>query len=255
MTTLRDAALAYAAAGYEVFPLRGKLPHANCPAWEARSPRYHPYHAADCAHALCHGLYAATSDPARVGRWWDRWPAANIGARVPRTLLVLDVDPRHGGDRRLAKLQARHGPLPPTRVSLSGRGDGGGELGVGPAPGEQRLLQGGRHQGGLLGARDPPSEDAPGVGVGDERDVHKPGQGPHVGEVATHHWSGRLGVSQARWMRSGWRGARSSRRVVIVRCCPPITPAMPTMPIRRATWSRPRFQPARRIRCHSLRTP
>jgi hypothetical protein len=125
LSTLRDAALAYAAAGYEVFPLRGKLPHANCPQCEPRSPRYQPHHAADCAHELCHGLYAATSDPARVGRWWARWPEANIGARVPRVLLVLDVDPRHGGHQRLAELEAEHGPLPATRVSVSGRGDGG----------------------------------------------------------------------------------------------------------------------------------
>ncbi len=125
MTALRDAALAYAAAGYEVFPLRGKLPRANCPACEPRSPRYRPHRAAECAHELCHGLYAATSDPARVGRWWARWPHANIGARVPRVLLVLDVDPRHDGHRSLAELEATNGPLPPTRVSVSGRGDGG----------------------------------------------------------------------------------------------------------------------------------
>ncbi len=125
MTALRDAALAYAAAGYEVFPLRGKLPRANCPACEPRSPRYRPHQAPDCAHELCHGLYAATSDPRRIGRWWARWPAANIGARVPRILLVLDVDPRHGGHQRLAELEATHGLLPPTRTSLSGRGDGG----------------------------------------------------------------------------------------------------------------------------------
>jgi Bifunctional DNA primase/polymerase, N-terminal len=125
MTTLRDAALAYAAAGYEVFPLRGKLPHANCPACEPRSPRYQPHQARDCPHELCHGLYAATSDPHRIARWWARWPQANIGARVPLVLFVLDVDPRHDGHQRLAELEARHGPLPPTRTSLSGRGDGG----------------------------------------------------------------------------------------------------------------------------------
>src|SRR6266511_4297159 len=125
MTALREAALAYAAAGYEVFPLRGKLPRGNCPACEPRSPRYRPHQARDCTCELCHGLYAATSDPARVARWWTRWPQANIGARVPRSLFVLDSDPRHGGDRRLAELEARYGPLPPTRVSLSGRGDGG----------------------------------------------------------------------------------------------------------------------------------
>jgi hypothetical protein len=125
VTPLGAAALAYAAAGYEVFPLRGKLPWGNCYECEPRSPRYRPHHAQECGHELCHGLYAATSDPGRVERWWARWPKANIGARIPRSLLVLDVDPRHGGQARLAQLEAEHGALPPTRVSISGRGDGG----------------------------------------------------------------------------------------------------------------------------------
>ena len=125
MTALRDAALAYAAAGYEVFPLRGKLPRGNCPGCEPRSPRYRPHRAAECTCELCHGLYAATSDPQRVARWWTRWPQANIGARVPASLFVLDIDPRHGALERLAVMEAEHGPLPPTRISLSGRGDGG----------------------------------------------------------------------------------------------------------------------------------
>ncbi len=122
------AALAYAAAGYEVFPLRGKLPHANCPECSPRSRRYREHAAADCRHELCHGLYAATTDPEPVGRWWARWPGDGIGARVPRSLIVLDVDPRHGGDARLAELEERFERLPPTRVSYSGRGDGGRHL-------------------------------------------------------------------------------------------------------------------------------
>ncbi len=125
MTGVGEWALAYAAAGYAVFPLRGKQPLGNCPACEPRSPRYRPHQAPECGHELCHGLYAATSDLGRVGRWWGRWPQANIGARVPASLLVMDVDPRHGGLGRLAELEREHGPLPPTRVSISGRGDGG----------------------------------------------------------------------------------------------------------------------------------
>jgi hypothetical protein len=128
VTGVGEAALAYAAAGYEVFPLRGKLPFGNCPACEPHSSHYRPHQATECGHELCHGLYAASSDPARVGRWWGRWPQANIGARVPASLLVLDVDPRHGGLERLAELEREHGRLPPTRVSVSGRGDGGQHL-------------------------------------------------------------------------------------------------------------------------------
>jgi hypothetical protein len=125
VSALAAAAVAYAQAGYEVVPLRGKLPLGNCPACEPRSPRYCPHPAADCEHELCHGLYAATSDPGRVQRWWARRPQANIGARIPQSLVVMDVDPRHGGQARLAVLEREHGPLPPTRVSISGRGDGG----------------------------------------------------------------------------------------------------------------------------------
>jgi hypothetical protein len=125
MTEVREAALAYAAAGYEVFPLHGKLPFGNCPACEPRSSHYRPHQANECGHELCHGLYAASSDPDRVGRWWAWRPKANIGARVPASLLVVDIDPRHGGLPRLAELERAHGPLPPTRASISGRGDGG----------------------------------------------------------------------------------------------------------------------------------
>jgi hypothetical protein len=73
-------------------------------------------------------VLAATSDLERVRGWWTRWPQANIGARVPRSLVVLDVDPRHGGDQHLDALEGEHGPLPPTRTSYSGRGDGGRHL-------------------------------------------------------------------------------------------------------------------------------
>jgi hypothetical protein len=125
MTAVGEAALAYAAAGYAVFPLRGKLPLGNCPACEPRSRRYRRHQANECGHELCHGLYAASSDPVRVGRWWTRWAQANIGARVPASLLVVDVDPRHGGLGRLDELEREHGLLPRTRVSVSGRGDGG----------------------------------------------------------------------------------------------------------------------------------
>lgn len=129
MTSMAPWVADYIEAGYEIFPLNGKLPHAGCPDCSPRSPRYRQHRGADCAgtpgHELCHGLLAATSDLEQVAKWWTRWPMANIGARVPRSLVVLDVDPRHGGHEQLAQLEAEHGALPPTRTSYSGRGDGG----------------------------------------------------------------------------------------------------------------------------------
>jgi hypothetical protein len=61
---------------------------------------------------------------ASLAEWWRRWPAANVGiATGARSgLLVLDVDPRHGGDDVLAALEAEHGRLPDTATVVTGGG-------------------------------------------------------------------------------------------------------------------------------------
>ena len=60
----------------------------------------------------------------QVQRWWRRWPDANVGivTGVVSELVVLDVDPRHGGGESLAALEAEHGALPRTVESLTGGG-------------------------------------------------------------------------------------------------------------------------------------
>jgi Bifunctional DNA primase/polymerase, N-terminal len=65
-------------------------------------------------------------DPDQIKAWWIRWPNATIGARVPESLLVIDVDPRNGGS--LAELESLTGPLPATLTAWSGRDDGGRHL-------------------------------------------------------------------------------------------------------------------------------
>jgi hypothetical protein len=119
---LAGHALLYARNGWEVLPLRGKLP---------LIPGAHP--TGDPLRGRCkgtcgrhgHGVLDATSDLATVDAWWSRWPNANIGIRVPEHCFVLDVDPRHGGDARLRELEAANGLLPATMTAYSGRGDGG----------------------------------------------------------------------------------------------------------------------------------
>lgn len=70
-----------------------------------------------------HGFKDATLDPAQVQSWWRRWPSANIGAVVPPGLVVIDVDPRNGGDETLAALEAgAAGPLPATLTVRTGGG-------------------------------------------------------------------------------------------------------------------------------------
>jgi Bifunctional DNA primase/polymerase, N-terminal/CHC2 zinc finger len=63
-------------------------------------------------------------DPDQVHRWWARWPTANLGVvtGVLSGLVVVDVDPRAGGDDALADLEARHGAFPDTVECLSGGG-------------------------------------------------------------------------------------------------------------------------------------
>lgn len=100
------AALEYAAAGWEVFPLAGKVPLIS-------------------RRDGGRGLLDATSDPGVVTRWWTNWRDANIGGRIPEALLMTDTDPRHGGEVNLQRLATAHGGLAPTLTSASGRGDGG----------------------------------------------------------------------------------------------------------------------------------
>lgn len=115
----RRAALDLAKHGWRVLPLAGKLP--AIPKSVGGS-----------------GVLDATSDRLCVDAWWSsvRYAASNIGARVPDHLVVLDVDPRHGGDSTIAALEAEHGLLPETLEVLSGRGDGGRHLYFRRPPGE-----------------------------------------------------------------------------------------------------------------------
>jgi hypothetical protein len=60
----------------------------------------------------------ARPDPDQLATWWQRWPAANVGVITGPVsgLVVLDVDPPHGGGAALAKLEATHGDLPRSAV-------------------------------------------------------------------------------------------------------------------------------------------
>jgi hypothetical protein len=106
-TDNRQAALELAAAAWEVFPCKWAGPCAKAP-------------------MTINGHLNATTDPDKIKLWWTKWPHAMVGAKVPDTLLVIDLDPRNGGD--LEKLVALVGDLPPTLTVWSGRNDGGRHL-------------------------------------------------------------------------------------------------------------------------------
>jgi hypothetical protein len=95
-------ALELAALGWHILPLSAasKRPLGNCPACRDRHGA--PGHRADDCACLtaggwCHGVRAATTDPARITAWWQREPAAVPGvAAGPSGLVLIDVD-NHGG--------------------------------------------------------------------------------------------------------------------------------------------------------------
>jgi hypothetical protein len=132
-TDLGVYAIEYAYHGWEVFPLLGKTPWGRCGLCvdrtdPTRKVAKHP--TGECVHgrleAVCHGVLDASAEFTLVDHWWSaRYAGSNIGLRIPAGLFVLDVDPRAGGDTRLAELETRHGKLPATLRSWSGRGDGG----------------------------------------------------------------------------------------------------------------------------------
>lgn len=104
---LRAWALIYAEHGLDIFPVdpRTKAPMGGV------------------------SQHEATTDPAALEHWWRRWPGALIGHRLAPDVVILDIDPRHGGHDTWQQLKAEHGNQAIlTRYHASGRGDGGGHL-------------------------------------------------------------------------------------------------------------------------------
>lgn len=66
------------------------------------------------------GIRSATQDAETIARWWSRWPTANLGMRCDG-LAVVDVD-GPTGERSLARLEQKLGPLPASRAAKTGKG-------------------------------------------------------------------------------------------------------------------------------------
>ena len=118
-----DAALEYARRGLPVFPLWKPIPFRNnffCSCGRGSrcdNPAKHPM-----ARLAPNGLNDATADLDRVRHLWDCAPEANIGIACSIDCVVLDLDPRHGGDAALVDLQQRHGEMPVTWQATTGGG-------------------------------------------------------------------------------------------------------------------------------------
>jgi hypothetical protein len=118
MASRLETALSYAARGWPVLALYGVGPDGACGCGgtgrcsAGKHPRWR------------HGLKEATTEAQRIRAWGKRWEQSNIGIRTGAAsgLLVLDIDPRHGGDRALRVLEEAHGPLGRTLECLTGGG-------------------------------------------------------------------------------------------------------------------------------------
>jgi hypothetical protein len=122
MSALLDAALGYAARGIPVYPVRWPRPASggaslacSCPRGPAcNRPAKHPL--------LRHGAKQASTDPEVIGRWWRRWPQANVGLATGVVFDALDVD----GPAGLAAIQQVTGAvglrLPGPVVATGGGG-------------------------------------------------------------------------------------------------------------------------------------
>ena len=111
MTTnnrLPTSALEYASIGMPVFHC---MPNAKNP-------------------ASAHGFHDATTDIAVTISRWTQNPNYNIAIRTGielggGTLVVIDEDPRNGGDKTMAALREKNGTFPETARVITGRRDGG----------------------------------------------------------------------------------------------------------------------------------
>ena len=114
--TLSEA-LACSGRGWSVIPLHFPLEAQGCSCRAPACPSVgkHP--------ANPKGLLGAGRDPALLQRWFGT-SCCNLGVVTGAVsgLVVLDIDPQHGGDASLGALETRHGKLPSTVEVLTGGG-------------------------------------------------------------------------------------------------------------------------------------
>jgi hypothetical protein len=127
------SALAWIGRGHGVFPLHWPVTHngqtvCSCGRLCGKAAAKHPYALRGFAP---HGHLDATLQAGIVKLWFGlRVPEANLGVST-ENLVVIDSDPRHGGDESLRKLETEHGELPLTWRALTG---GGGTHDIYKAP-------------------------------------------------------------------------------------------------------------------------
>jgi len=155
---------------------------------------------------------------AEIAAWFRRWPDANIAIVTGEVsnLVVLDVDPAHGGDASLRDLTDRFGPLPDTLTAGTG---GGGRHFYFAAPADGRptpsrvALRAGldvRAEGGLIIA--PPSIHQSGRRYAWENADPMPAPMPHWLLRLLRNPAERRGHSTQQWRDLAARGVEQGER-------------------------------------------
>jgi Bifunctional DNA primase/polymerase, N-terminal len=121
MSPLLEAALGYAARGIPVYPVHWPRPTPSR-ADLACSCDHGPVCDRPAKHPLVrHGVKEATTDPHRIGRWWQRWPQANVGLATGIVFDALDID-GPAGLAALGELQEAANLRPPGPLVATGGG-------------------------------------------------------------------------------------------------------------------------------------
>jgi hypothetical protein len=91
-----EAALGYAARGIPVYPVHWPRPTPDGASLACSCPRG-PTCDRPAKHPLVrHGVKEATTHPGQIGRWWRRWPQANVGLATGICFDALDIDGPEG---------------------------------------------------------------------------------------------------------------------------------------------------------------
>ncbi|HEX4443254.1 MAG TPA: bifunctional DNA primase/polymerase [Galbitalea sp.] len=118
MVDLQDLE-AWASQGFAVLPCQSIVDgHCSCGDPSCHSPGKHP--------RTANGVKAASSDPAQLATWLERWPDANwaVATGERSGVWVLDIDKhKHDGQASLNEwLKQSHATMPKTRVVATGGG-------------------------------------------------------------------------------------------------------------------------------------
>lgn len=115
----------YAANGWEILPCHG-IVHGRCTCgqshMESKDIGKHP--------AINAWNVESSSDIAKVHTWWETNPEYNIGVNCKLSgFIVIDIDPRSGGDLAYDKFEAYvEGALPPTVEATTGQYEVNGKI-------------------------------------------------------------------------------------------------------------------------------